>query len=89
MEELESEAKKVMGSSAPLRSSLVMEVENQIRSHDNAANIIAAICNVLQGIVYDDDSQIKEIHYIQNRDGEYLVRVYPQYQTCSEIWRAL
>ncbi len=44
------------------------------------ANIIGGIADALQGIVYDNDSQIKTIHYSERKGGEDLY-------TISVKWR--
>ena len=51
-----------------LAGSMAMEVEYHLFEGNpkaDAVNIIGGIANALQGIVYEDDNQIREIHYKQ------------------------
>jgi len=51
-----------------LDGDILLEVEHEIFMEDrrtDVVNLVGGIANVLEGIVYFDDNQIKEIHFKQ------------------------
>ena len=78
---LRRKAEQVMRSRAPIDEPVVLAVSQVYSRHGmaDAANIIGAISNALEGIVYENDALIREAHF-RSSEGErtrYVVRVKP------------
>jgi len=59
-------AEKAMEGRSLFKEDISLEIEHQTSRKEqeaDSANIIAGIANVLQRIIYENDRQIKEIHY--------------------------
>ena len=80
---LQKTAKSVMQGKLLLKGDLTLEVEQEIGRGDrrtDVANLIGGIANTLEGIIYINDNQIKEVHYKQtpsDRDA-YKVKIREQ-----------
>lgn len=77
---LQTEAKAVMSGQKLLEGNLAIDVECETsisNRRTDAVNLLAGIANVLEGIVYANDNQLREIHFKQvssERDA-YRVKV--------------
>ncbi|MBI2886371.1 MAG: four helix bundle protein [Chloroflexi bacterium] len=77
---LKQAAAEKMQGRAPFSSAVVMEVSNGHREEQgDSASILQAVFTALEGVVYNDDGQIKEVHYLEGSDQEdsYSVTVSP------------
>ena len=81
VQRLQAQARKAMVGNKLLSGSVAMEIEYHLfqgNPRADAVNIIGGIANALQGIVYKDDNQIREIHCKQFFVGDkdlYRVKV--------------
>lgn len=64
-------AKKAMRSRALLRGGLVMEIEyTGLHPYADPVNVVAAFPNMFEGIVYENDNQIREVHCWEKQGDE-------------------
>jgi hypothetical protein len=79
--ELQRRAKEVMRGRAALAIPVVLAVRQTYApgAMPDAANVIGAISNALEGIVYTNDSLIREIHFQSDkgRRKEYKITIVP------------
>ena len=83
-EKLKHEASAKMEGERPLSGPLAMQIENSKReAQGDAANVVQAIFTALEGLVYANDGDIKEVHYreIEEEQDAYVVKVYSRYPT--------
>lgn len=80
VQKLQKVARETMQRKKLLRGEIALEVEHEIFMGDrrtDVVNLVGGIANVLEGIVYTNDNQIKEIHFRQvlSERDIYKVRV--------------
>jgi len=80
VKKLQKAAKEAMAGKPLLQGTIVLEVEHEIFIGDfrtDVVNLVGGIANVLEGIVYSNDNQIKEIHFKQilSQRNIYKVRI--------------
>ena len=71
-------AKKAMQGKQLFVGNISLEIEHEIFMGDrrtDAINIIGGIANVLEGIVYSDDNQVKEVHFRQASSQRDLYKI--------------
>lgn len=69
-QDLRQQAVSVMRELNPLSDHMVMGIKNSYRpDNGDAASAIQAIFTALEGVVYLNDGQIKEVHYQETEDG--------------------
>lgn len=78
---LRKKAEEAMDGRSPLRQSVVMvvsQVYTQAAMAD-AANVVGAISNALEGIVYENDRLIRRVHFVSEsgRRSVYSIKVVP------------
>ena len=77
-QKLREVAKKAMKGRGLFKEDISLEIEHQTSKKEqeaDSANIIAGIANALQGIIYENDCQIKEIHYRQRVSERDMYRI--------------
>lgn len=76
---LKQKAQERMGGHQPRSEELALEIENaRWQPQADVSNIIQAMFSTLEGVVYQNDGQIREVHYTESqgvKDG-YFVRLY-------------
>ena len=68
VKKLQKAAKEAMTGKPLVRGNIVLDVEHEIFMGDrrtDVVNLVGGMANVLEGIVYSNDNQIKEIHFKQ------------------------
>lgn len=80
VKKLQKAAGEAMTGKSLLQGNIVLEVEHEIFMGDrgtDVVNLVGGIANVLEGIVYSNDNQIKEIRFKQilSQRDIYKVRI--------------
>ena len=78
VKKLRDQARNAMKGRGPLEGDVLLEIEHEVSGgwcRADSVNIIGGIANALEGIVYWNDSQIKEVHYKQILSTRNLYRI--------------
>jgi len=80
VKKLQKAAKKAINGKNQLTGKIVLEVRHKICAGDrrtDVVNLIGGIANVLEGIIYINDNQIKEIHFkqIESQKDSFYIRI--------------
>ena len=80
VKKLQKAAKKAINGKNQLTGKIVLEVKHEMCRGDrrtDVVNLIGGIANVLEGIIYLNDNQIKEVHFkqVESKWNHYIVKI--------------